>query len=170
MTLQTWALLLLAAIGLSVTPGPNSLLAITHGALRALSGDHGGSSLEDLAASFRRLGMPEGIYPLAHCALYLACAPKSNAVKNAWQRAKAMVDARGALPVPKKLRNAPTRLMKDEGYGAGYKYAHDYEDGVVPGETYLPDELEGERFYEPTDRGEENRIRQRLAELRRRGG
>ena len=121
-------------------------------------------------ASFRRLGMPEGIYPLAHCALYLACAPKSNAVKNAWQRAKAMVDARGALPVPKKLRNAPTRLMKDEGYGAGYKYAHDYEDGVVPGETYLPDELEGERFYEPTDRGEENRIRQRLAELRRRGG
>ncbi len=117
-------------------------------------------------AAFRRMGMPEGMYPLAHAALYLACAPKSNAVKNAWQRAKAAVDARGALPVPKKLRNAVTKLMKDEGYGDGYKYAHDYDDGVVPGETYLPDELAGERFYEPSPRGEETRIRARLEELR----
>jgi len=118
-------------------------------------------------AAYRRLGMPEGIYPLAHAAIYLACAPKSNAVKNAWQRAKRLIDDRGALPVPKKLRNAVTKLMKDEGYGRGYSYAHDFEGGVVPGETYLPDEIADERLYEPSDRGEEVRIRARLAELKR---
>ncbi len=117
-------------------------------------------------AAFRRMGMPEGMYPLAHAALYLACAPKSNAVKSAWQRAKALVDERGSLPVPMKLRNAVTKLMKDEGYGANYKYAHDYDDGVVPGETYLPDELVGTSLYEPTEHGEEARIRTRLAALR----
>ncbi len=116
--------------------------------------------------AFRRMGMPEGLYPLAHAAVYLASAPKSNAVKEAWHRAKALIDARGALPVPKKLRNAVTRLMKDEGYGEGYKYAHDYDEGVVPGETYLPDELEGEILYEPTERGEEARIKARLESLR----
>jgi len=98
--------------------------------------------------AFRRLGMPEGIYPLAHAALYLATAPKSNAVKNAWQRAKAAIDAHGALPVPLKLRNAVTKLMKDEGYGKSYKYPHDYEGHVVEGETYLPDDLVGSRFYD----------------------
>ncbi len=98
--------------------------------------------------AYRRLGMPEGIYPLAHAALYLATAPKSNAVKNAWQRAKAAIDEHGALPVPLKLRNAPTKLMKQEGYGKDYKYPHDYEDNVAPGETYLPDKLVGSKFYE----------------------
>ncbi|HEY1954198.1 MAG TPA: replication-associated recombination protein A [Polyangiaceae bacterium] len=98
--------------------------------------------------AYRRLGMPEGIYPLAHAALYLATAPKSNAVKNAWQRAKAVIAEHGALPVPLKLRNAPTKLMKEEGYGKDYKYPHDYEDAVVPGETYLPDALAGAKFYE----------------------
>jgi putative ATPase len=116
--------------------------------------------------AFRRLGMPEGLYPLAHAATYLASAPKSNAVKEAWHRAKALIEEHGALPVPKKLRNAVTRLMKDEGYGEGYKYAHDYDDGVVPGETYLPDELVGEVLYAPTERGEEARIKARLASLR----
>ncbi len=116
--------------------------------------------------AFRRMGMPEGLYPLAHAALYLAIAPKSNAVKNAWQRARAIIAERGALPVPKKLRNAPTRLMKEEGYGQGYKYAHDYDEGVVPGEVYLPDEIAGEVLYEPTERGEESRIRARLEALR----
>jgi putative ATPase len=116
--------------------------------------------------AFRRMGMPEGMYPLAHAALYLAAAPKSNAVKNAWHRAKALVDEHGALPVPKKLRNAVTKLMKDEGYGAGYKYAHDFDDAVVPGETYLPDELGEVRLYEPTERGEEARIKQRLESIR----
>jgi putative ATPase len=117
-------------------------------------------------AAFRRLGMPEGLYPLTHAALYLATAPKSNAVKSAWQRAKALVEAHGSLPVPMKLRNAVTKLMKQEGYGTNYKYAHDYDDGVVPGETYLPDELAGETIYEPTERGEETRIRARLLALR----
>ena len=117
-------------------------------------------------AAFRRMGMPEGLYPLAHAAVYLASAPKSNAVKNAWMRAKALVEEHGALPVPKKLRNAVTKLMKDEGYGQGYKYAHDYDGGVVPGETYLPDELAGATLYEPSDHGEEARIKARLASLR----
>jgi putative ATPase len=116
--------------------------------------------------SFRRMGMPEGLYPLAHAAVYLACAPKSNAVNAAWHRAKALVEEHGSLPVPKKLRNAVTPLMRDEGYGAGYKYAHDFEGGVVAGETYLPEELVGERLYEPTDRGEESRIKARLVALR----
>ncbi len=79
--------------------------------------------------------------------------------------------SRSALPVPKKLRNAVTSLMKDEGYGQGYKYAHDYEGNVVPGETYLPDALVGQRFYEPTEHGLEAELAERLRELRRlRGG
>ena len=89
--------------------------------------------------AFRRMGMPEGMYPLAHAAIYLACAPKSNACNVAWHRAKELIEQHGALPVPKKLRNAVTKLMKGEGYGAGYKYAHDFDGGVALGETYLPD-------------------------------
>jgi putative ATPase len=118
-------------------------------------------------AALRRVGMPEGIYPLAQACLYLAAAPKSNACNAAWKRAKELVASRGALAVPLKLRNAVTPLMKEEGYGTGYKYAHDFEDAVVPGETYLPDELAGTILYEPTERGEEARIRERLAALRR---
>jgi len=116
--------------------------------------------------AFRRMGMPEGLFPLAQAAVYLACAPKSNAVGVAWQRARELVASRGALPVPNKLRNAVTPLMKSEGYGEGYKYAHSFDGGVVQGETYLPDELTGHVFYEPTDRGEEARIRQRLEAIR----
>jgi putative ATPase len=116
--------------------------------------------------AFQRVGMPEGLYPLAHAAVYLACSLKSNAVSVAWQRARELVASHGALPVPKKLRNAVTALMRGEGYGEGYKYAHAFEGGVVPGETYLPDELAGHLFYEPVDRGEEARIRQRLDTLR----
>jgi putative ATPase len=122
----------------------------------AVSADH----------AFRRMGMPEGLYPLAHACVYLASAPKSNAVNVAWHRAKELVAQHGALPVPKKLRNAVTGLMKEEGYGAGYKYAHDFEGGVVPGETYLPDEIAGEVLYEPTERGEEARIKARLTAIR----
>ncbi|CAN5137534.1 replication-associated recombination protein A [soil metagenome] len=116
--------------------------------------------------AYRRLGMPEGIYPLAHAAIYLACAPKSNAVNQAWHRAREVIRAKGALPVPKKLRNAPTKLMKEDGYGKGYQYAHDHEDGVVPGETYLPDEIADDVYYEPTDRGDEQRMGARVALLR----
>jgi putative ATPase len=122
--------------------------------------------------AFRRIGMPEGLYPLSQAAVYLACTPKSNAVKNAWQRARALIEEHGALPVPLKLRNAVTKLMKREGYGSGYKYAHDYDEGVVQGETYLPDALADrqERLYEPTNHGEEARIAARLQSLRGRGG
>jgi putative ATPase len=116
--------------------------------------------------AFRRMGMPEGIYPMAHACVYLACAPKSNAVKKAWMRASAAVKDRGALPVPKKLRNAVTPLMKDEQYGVGYRYAHDYEGHVVPEETYLPDQISDARFYEPTDEGLEKAIKERLSRLR----
>src|SRR5580700_9989595 len=87
--------------------------------------------------AFRRMGMPEGLFPLTHAALYLACAPKSNAVGTAFQRARALIEAHGSLPVPKKLVNGATALMKSEGYGQGYKYAHDYDDALPPGETYL---------------------------------
>jgi putative ATPase len=121
-------------------------------------------------AAFRRMGMPEGMYPLAQAALYLATAPKSNACNVAWHKAQEAVQAHGALPVPMKLRNAVTSLMKSEGYGQGYRYAHSEEGGVAAGETYLPEPLEGERFYEPTDRGYEKTIAERLRRLRGEGG
>ncbi|HLV21207.1 MAG TPA: replication-associated recombination protein A [Polyangiaceae bacterium] len=117
-------------------------------------------------AAFRRLGMPEGIYPLAHACLYLAACPKSNAVKNAWMSAQAAVREHGALPVPKKLRNAVTKLMRDEGYGQGYAYPHDHDDAHVPGENYLPEALIGARYYQPSDQGLEKSIAERLERLR----
>jgi putative ATPase len=116
--------------------------------------------------AFRRMGMPEGIYPLAHACLYLASCPKSAAVKAAIGAARAAIAEHGALPVPKKLRNAVTKLMREEGYGDGYRYPPDYDGSVVPGETYLPDELRGARFYEPTSQGLEQAIGERLARLR----
>jgi putative ATPase len=117
-------------------------------------------------AAFRRMGMPEGIYPVAHACLYLASCPKSAAVKAAIGAARAAIEQHGALPTPKKLRNAVTRLMKEEGYGDGYKYPPDFENSVVPGESYLPEALEGSRFYEPTQQGLEQAIGERLARLR----
>jgi putative ATPase len=117
-------------------------------------------------AAFRRLGLPEGLYPMAQAAIYLACAPKSNAANLAWHRAKERIATMGALPVPLHLRNAPTRLMKEHGYGEGYRYAHDEEGGFARGATYLPDELIGERFYEPTSRGLEAKIGVWLTRLR----
>jgi putative ATPase len=117
-------------------------------------------------AAFRRLGMPEGMYPLAQAAIYLATAPKSNACNTAWHRAQEAVEAHGALPVPMKLRNAVTKLMREEGYGEGYRHAHDEEGGVAAGETYLPDEVAGTRFYEPTERGYEKTIAERLRRIR----
>ncbi len=117
-------------------------------------------------AAFRRMGMPEGMFPLAQAALYLATAPKSNACNLAWHAAQAAVREHGALPVPLKLRNAVTKLMKEEGYGEGYRYAHSEEGGVAAGEVYLPEELDGARFYEPTDRGYEKMIGERLRRIR----
>ncbi len=117
-------------------------------------------------AAFRRLGLPEGIYPMAQTAIYLACAPKSNAATLAWMAAKKRIDETGALPVPLELRNAPTPLMRDLGYGAGYRYAHDEEGGFARGAVYLPAQLSGERYYQPTDRGLEAKIGEWLAKLR----
>jgi putative ATPase len=119
-------------------------------------------------AAFHRLGMPEGLYPIAQACLYLATAPKSNSVGRAFSAARASIQDRGALAVPMKLRNAPTALMKAEGYGEGYQYAHDHG-GFVPGETYLPDEIVGETFYAPSREGYELTIGERLARWRRRG-
>jgi len=115
--------------------------------------------------AFARLGMPEATHTLAQCCTYLAVAPKSNAVYVAWEKAQAAVHAHGALPVPMHLRNAPTQLMKSEGRGKGYRYPHD-EGGFASGVTYLPEPLEGERFYAPTKNGLEAQIGARLARLR----
>ena len=100
------------------------------------------------------VGMPEGYLPMSECALYLATAPKSNSAITSYGRARAAVERSGDLPVPLHLRNAPTGLMKSLGYGAGYRYAHDYEGHRVE-QQHLPDELAGERFYEPGDQGYE---------------
>jgi putative ATPase len=116
--------------------------------------------------AFRRMGMPEGAFPLAHACLYLASCPKSAAVKAAIGKVRASIAERGALPVPKKLRNAVTRLMREEGYGEKYQYPPEFSGSYVPGETYLPDEIAGSRFYEPTDQGLEKSIRERLERLR----
>ncbi len=115
--------------------------------------------------ALRRVGLPEGVYPLAHACLYLASCPKSNAVKVAIEATRAALAQHGALPVPLKLRNAVTRLMKNEGYGQGYQYAHDHPGNHVAGETYLPDELAGQRFYRPSSEGLEQSIRDRLDRL-----
>jgi putative ATPase len=124
----------------------------------------------DADRAFRRLGMPEGLYALAQAATYLASAPKSNAATLAFKSAQQAIDEHGALPVPLKLRNAPTALMKAEGYGEGYRYPHDEEGGVVEGEIYLPEELSGLRFYTPAGRGFERYIAERLRRIRGEGG
>jgi putative ATPase len=117
-------------------------------------------------AVLRRVGMPEGTYALAQACIYLASAPKSNASTVAFYRARELIERHGSLPVPNKLKNAVTPLMREEGYGAGYKYAHDFEGGVVPGESYLPAEIDGASLYEPTDRGDEARTKERLRAIR----
>src|SRR5512144_608874 len=105
----------------------------------------------DAVAAFERLGSPEGELALAECCVYLACAAKSNAVYKAYNAARAFVAEDGSRPVPLRLRNAPTRLMKGLGYGKGYRYAHDEEGAHAAGERYLPDDMPDVRFYAPTD-------------------
>jgi putative ATPase len=116
--------------------------------------------------AFDRLGSPEGELALANAVLYLACAPKSNAGYKAYGRVQAAVQDHGTLEVPMHIRNAPTRLMKGLGYGRGYRYDHDEADGNAAGQTYLPPALGAVQFYEPTARGLEGRIAERLAQLR----
>src|SRR5689334_3042784 len=120
----------------------------------------------DAVATYERLGTPEGELALAQCVLYLACAPKSNATYVAYNAARAFIADDGSRPVPLRLRNAPTRLMKGLGYGKGYRYAHDEADAYAAGERYLPDDMPDVTFYEPTDRGMEARIAEKLRELR----
>ena len=122
----------------------------------------------DAVETYERLGTPEGELALAEAALYLACAPKSNAAYVAYDKARAFIAEDGSRPVPMHIRNAPTRLMKKLGYGKGYRYAHDEEDAYAAGEHYLPDGMPPVSFYEPTSRGLEARIREKLAELRER--
>jgi putative ATPase len=122
----------------------------------------------DAAETYERLGSPEGELALAECVLYLAVAPKSNAAYVAYGAAKAFIADDGSRPVPMRLRNAPTKLMKNLGYGAGYRYAHDEEGAYAAGETYLPDDMTPQRFYAPTDRGLEAKIRAKLEYLRNR--
>jgi putative ATPase len=110
------------------------------------------------------IGMPEGGLALAQAVVYLAAAPKSNAVHAAYARAAEDARATEREPVPLHIRNAPTRLMRELGYGHGYQYAHDHDDAVVD-QRHLPESLEGRVYYEPTDRGFETRIAARMAEL-----
>jgi len=120
----------------------------------------------DAAETYERLGSPEGELALAQAVVYLAVAPKSNAVYTAYKAARAFVKQDGTRPVPLHLRNAPTRLMKDLGYGQDYRYAHDEEGGYAAGERYFPDAVDPPLFYQPVNRGLEIRIGEKLQELR----
>ncbi len=113
-----------------------------------------------------RLGSPEGDLAIAQAVVYLACAPKSNAVYTAWNAVQEEVRASGSREVPLRLRNAPTGLMKDLGYGEKYRYAHNEPEGYAAGENYFPDGLAGHQYYHPTGRGLEGKIAERLAHLR----
>ncbi len=110
------------------------------------------------------VGLPEARINLAQGVTYLATAPKSNASYAGINQAQAEVRKSGALPVPKHIRNAPTKLMKEQGYGKGYKYAHAYDSGIAD-QTHLPDKLAGSKFYQPTERGYEKTIGERMAYL-----
>ena len=120
----------------------------------------------DAAATYERLGSPEGELALAQAVIYLAVAPKSNAGYMAYNKAKAFVKGDATRPVPLHLRNAPTQLMKQLDYGRNYRYAHSEEGGFAAGETYLPDGMEEPGFYQPVPRGLEIKIGQKLEELR----
>jgi len=122
----------------------------------------------DAVETYERLGTPEGELALAEAAIYLACAAKSNAAYVAYGKARAFIEEDGSRPVPMHIRNAPTRLMKKLGYGKGYRYAHDEEDAYAAGERYLPEGMPPVAFYEPTTRGLEAKIGEKLAELRER--
>ncbi len=116
--------------------------------------------------TYDRLGSPEGELALAQACLFLALAPKSNAAYVAFGAAMEDAKAQGTLEVPMHLRNSPTRLMKDLGYGQGYRYAHDEPDALAPGQTHFPDALEPRRYYEPVPRGLELKLRETLERIR----
>ncbi len=121
----------------------------------------------DAAETYERLGSPEGELALAEAAVYLACAAKSNAIYNAYNQVRAFIAKDKSRPVPEHLRNAPTKLMKQLGYGKLYRYAHDEPEAYAAGETYLPEGLGEPGWYQPTPRGLEGKIADKLAYLRR---
>jgi putative ATPase len=120
----------------------------------------------DACETYERLGSPEGELALAQAAIYLACAPKSNAAYVAYNDARSLVQSDKSRAVPEHLRNAPTKLMKELGYGRSYRYAHDEPDAYAAGENYFPEGLEDTVLYRPTTRGLEGRIAEKLAQLR----
>jgi putative ATPase len=120
----------------------------------------------DACATYERLGSPEGELALAEAVVYLAVAAKSNAVYEAYNAARDFVRRDTTRPVPLHLRNAPTRLMKDLGYGEGYRYAHDEEGAFSPGQRYLPEGMAAPGWYRPTERGLESKIREKMDHLR----
>jgi putative ATPase len=122
----------------------------------------------DACETYERLGSPEGELALAEAVLFLSVAPKSNAVYEAYNAARAFVSKDQTRPVPLHLRNAPTRLMKDLGYGKGYRYAHDEDDAYAAGENYFPEGMPAAQWYRPTERGLEAKIRERLEQLKNR--
>jgi putative ATPase len=114
--------------------------------------------------SFEFIGPPEGYLAIIEAAVYLALAPKSNSLYTTYKKARADVEEYGSLPVPYHIRNAPTRLMKNLGYGRGYKYAHDYKDAVAS-QNHLPDRLLSKKYYSPTNRGFEKELAERLKKI-----
>jgi len=120
----------------------------------------------DACETYERLGSPEGELAIAQAVIYLAVAAKSNAIYEAYNAARDFVARDGTRPVPMHIRNAPTRLMKDLGYGKGYRYAHDEAGGISPGQRYFPEGMEAPEWYKPTDRGLEAKIREKLEQLK----
>ena len=120
----------------------------------------------DACETYERLGSPEGELALAQAAIYLACAAKSNAAYVAYNDARSLVQSDKSRPVPEHLRNAPTKLMKELGYGRSYRYAHDEADAYAAGENYFPEGMEETSLYRPTSRGLEGKIAEKLAQLR----
>ncbi|VAW81005.1 Replication-associated recombination protein RarA [hydrothermal vent metagenome] len=149
-------------------------LYVARRVVRMASEDIGNADPRGLALALdawetqERLGSPEGELAIAQAVTYLACAAKSNAVYMAWKTAMRDASEQGSLDVPLHLRNAPTRLMKELGYGKTYRYAHDEPDGYAANENYFPEELENRRYYHPVDRGLEIKIAEKLARLRER--
>ncbi|MDH3441963.1 MAG: recombination factor protein RarA, partial [Gammaproteobacteria bacterium] len=121
----------------------------------------------DAAETYERLGSPEGELAIAQAAVFLACAAKSNAVYKAAKAAAADAEKYGTAEVPMHLRNAPTRLMKELGYGEDYRYAHDEDDAVAAGQNYFPEDMPPVKYYHPVPRGLEMQIREKLAEIAR---
>lgn len=120
----------------------------------------------DAVATYERLGSPEGELALAQACIYLACAPKSNAAYVAYNAARAFVASSPSNEVPLHLRNAPTKLMKELGYGHAYRYAHDEPEAYAAGERYFPDDMSEQHWYHPSPRGLEAKIAEKLAHLR----